>query len=112
MFLKGKDQDDAAQQTRKAKELAAVHFKHAVHKKDLSKDQDDAKGDQDDLFNDGFGLAFDEAENGDKEEEYPRKGYHSDWFFHGFRSGVFGSDQRFQGTSENSDHIRDLTQYK
>ncbi len=72
MLLKGEYQDDAADQSRKGNEYITAHLQDTVDEEYLSQDQDNAKSNQDDLFERCFGLAFNEAENRDKGEEYSR----------------------------------------
>ena len=71
-FLKSEYQNDPAHQPGKGQELIAAYLQLAVDEQHLPQDQENGKSYQDDLFERGFCLAFDEAKNRDEGEEYPR----------------------------------------
>ena len=81
IFLKGEDQDNAAEQAGEANELMAIDGEGAVHKEDLSQDQQE-RGAEDYVAADrGFGSAFKKTENRDKGEKEADEGCHRILFF-------------------------------
>ena len=69
VLLKGKNQDNAAEQTGDGDEYFSFDQQHVFHKKYLSGDQEEGENDDDDLADEFLGLAFEEAEDGNEGKE-------------------------------------------